>query len=630
MTLVEPLSTVEIAHAATAPTIDGAVDAAWTTSGTVTTGKGVQGASGATATVKTLWQEHYLYVLMDVADPTVDLTGSDPWTQDSVEIFVDPGNAKNGAYRYDDTQIRINADGVASFGSGDAAYQEGRLQSATARTATGYRVEARIDMLEYGGLGSFHGVDFQVNDATAGARTSIRTWADPTGAGYQSTARWGVGTFVEDIRWPFSDVRPGHPFLTEISWMWDSGLTRGYVDGTYRGSESVNRDAMAAFLYRLLNDGATAPACTTAPFTDVRTDHPFCGEIAWLKTAGISTGYPDGAYHPSAPVARDAMATFLYRIENGPDAPAACTTAPFADVTTGHPFCAQIAWLKDRQLSSGWSDGTFRPDAAIERQAMAAFLYRGVVQKSMLDELWEPPVEFVPGGAVNPTASQVNQARPIEGVTNVAALTFDDGPMYATDTNRLLDFLAANQVKATFCVIGQNIQAPGGADLLKRMVADGHTLCNHSTTYADMGSWTAEQVQADLLANLDIIREALGDPNAKVPYFRAPNGSWGQTEQVAADLGMQPLGLGNVISDWEDAVQGDVAQLAANLSTAIQPGAVVLAHVGGGSTRANTVTAVIDVVTDRLADGWRFTLPQGGVPDPVPVVPAPVNGVLPA
>ena len=35
-----------------------------------------------------------------------------------------------------------------------------------------------------------------MNDATAGVRTSIRNWADPTGLGYQSTSRWGVGRLV--------------------------------------------------------------------------------------------------------------------------------------------------------------------------------------------------------------------------------------------------------------------------------------------------------------------------------------------------------------------------------------------------------------------------------------------------
>ena len=40
-------------------------------------------------------------------------------------------------------------------------------------------------------------------------------------------------------------------------------------------------------------------------------------------------------------------------------------------------------------------------------------------------------------------------------------------------------------------------------------------------------------------------------PGAEVPYFRAPNGSVGVTGAVAVTLGMQPLGLGNVIDDWD-------------------------------------------------------------------------------
>ena len=48
-------------------------------------------------------------------------------------------------------------------------------------------------------------LDFQVNDGTGGARTSIRNWADPTGLGYQSTARWGVVKLVDaDARVPIA------------------------------------------------------------------------------------------------------------------------------------------------------------------------------------------------------------------------------------------------------------------------------------------------------------------------------------------------------------------------------------------------------------------------------------------
>ena len=196
LTLVEPVSFTDVAETAAAPVIDGETDAAWAAANTVSTDKEIQGTGGASAVVRTLWQDNTLYVLAHVTDPILDDTGSDPWTEDSVEIYVDAGNVKNGSYRFDDTQIRINFNNVTSFGTGDEAFQANRLTSATKIVDDGYVVEASISLLEAGGPGTFQGLDFQVNDATAGTRTSIRNWADPTGLGYQSTARWGVGRLV--------------------------------------------------------------------------------------------------------------------------------------------------------------------------------------------------------------------------------------------------------------------------------------------------------------------------------------------------------------------------------------------------------------------------------------------------
>jgi endo-1,4-beta-xylanase len=198
-----------------------------------------------------------------------------------------------------------------------------------------------------------------------------------------------------------------------------------------------------------------------------------------------------------------------------------------------------------------------------------------------------------------PDATQVSAAR---GDGLVAALTFDDGPNPG-ETEELLDFLAEARITAVFCVIGGNILAPGGAEVLRRTVAEGHVLANHTTSFADMGDWPADRVRADLVENLRIIREAVGD--VPVPWFRAPNGSWGLTAGVAAGLGMRPLGLGNVIFDWETQ---DEETLVANLRAAIAPGAVVLAHDGGGE-RWSTVRAVRRVVSERLEQGWTFTLP---------------------
>lgn len=197
LSLVEELSYLEVAEAAQAPEIDGAVDDVWAGAGTVTTDVLTEGEIGAVAQVRTLWRDDELFVLAEVTDPVVDSTGSNPWTQDSVEIYLDAGNAKNGAYRPLDTQIRIGADGAVTFGTGDPDEQAERLRYAVTTTDVGYTVEAAITLEGTGGAGTFHGFDVQVNDASEGERTGVVNWADPTGLGYQSTARWGVAQLVE-------------------------------------------------------------------------------------------------------------------------------------------------------------------------------------------------------------------------------------------------------------------------------------------------------------------------------------------------------------------------------------------------------------------------------------------------
>ncbi|WP_234988146.1 polysaccharide deacetylase family protein [Demequina sp. NBRC 110056] len=205
------------------------------------------------------------------------------------------------------------------------------------------------------------------------------------------------------------------------------------------------------------------------------------------------------------------------------------------------------------------------------------------------------------GGHPDPRPEPVERA---QGEGLVCALTFDDGPNGA-DTLRLLDALSARGVRAVFCVVGQEIQRPGGAEVLRRVADDGHVLANHSTSFADMGEWDAERVRSDLAENLAIIRGVLGDRHP-VPYWRAPNGSWGVTREVAVELGMQPLGVEGHIGDW---AEQDPDVLAERLRAVMTPGSMALAHDGGGD-RAGAVEAVVRVVDERLAQGWSFVLPE--------------------
>lgn len=94
-----------------------------------------------------------------------------------------------------------------------------------------------------------------------------------------------------------------------------------------------------------------------------------------MHSMGITTGWPDGTYRPDAPVNRDAMAAFFYRYAGSPDFTAPAES-PFVDVSSADIFHKEILWLQSTGITYGWEDGTYRPYTPIKRDAMAAFLYR--------------------------------------------------------------------------------------------------------------------------------------------------------------------------------------------------------------------------------------------------------------
>jgi hypothetical protein len=172
----------------------------------------------------------------------------------------------------------------------------------------------------------------------------------------------------------FTDVPPSSQFASEIGWVASGGVAFGYADGGFGPLRPVARDAMAAFLYRLAGSPAFTPP-TVSPFRDVATSNQFFTEIAWLASEGISTGYPDGTFRPLDPVSRETMAAFLYRYSGSPSftAPPA---ADFSDVPESSQFFREVSWLASTGVATGYPDGSFRPVDAVHRDAMAAFLFR--------------------------------------------------------------------------------------------------------------------------------------------------------------------------------------------------------------------------------------------------------------
>ncbi len=233
---------------------------------------------------------------------------------------------------------------------------------------------------------------------------------------------------------------------------------------------------------------------------------------------------------------------------------------------------------------------------------------------SMIVALATLAITAGPAHADGPTGDIVYATR---NGGRVVALTFDDGPSPEW-TPKLLELLRRQQVRATFCLLGNQVQAH--PELVRRIVADGHAVCNHTFKHDSLGGRTAEEIRADLTATNEAIRTAAGDPNLPIRYFRAPYAVWGASSQVAASLGMTALAWTMDPMDWDGSAADVIAQ---RLNAQLYPTAVALSHDGGGD-RSPTLTAYQQVIPQWQQAGWGFELPAttGGPYPPACTSPA--------
>lgn len=172
----------------------------------------------------------------------------------------------------------------------------------------------------------------------------------------------------------FSDVPTTAMFYSEIMWATDKGIITGYSDGTFRPFGNTDRATMAYTLYRLSNSPIYT-APTRSYFPDVATTHRYYKQICWMVDAGITYGWPDGTYRPNDAVTRDAMASFFYRTAGSPGYMAP-GNSPFSDMNPRALHYKEVCWMASTGISTGWPDGTYRPVEPVQRNAMCAFLYR--------------------------------------------------------------------------------------------------------------------------------------------------------------------------------------------------------------------------------------------------------------
>jgi peptidoglycan/xylan/chitin deacetylase (PgdA/CDA1 family) len=171
------------------------------------------------------------------------------------------------------------------------------------------------------------------------------------------------------------------------------------------------------------------------------------------------------------------------------------------------------------------------------------------------------------------------------------ALTFDDGPD-PNYTPKVLNLLRKHNVKATFCLVGVQVQE--FPELVRDIVAGGHTLCNHTWRHdTKLGTKSDDAVRADMTKTLDAIHAAA--PDARVKYFRHPGGMWTpRAVKIAQELGMASIGWDVDTDDWNVAkypagptMRDHILEV---LRAGVKPGSIVLSHDAGGD-RSGTLAA---------------------------------------
>ena len=192
---------------------------------------------------------------------------------------------------------------------------------------------------------------------------------------------------------------------------------------------------------------------------------------------------------------------------------------------------------------------------------------------------------------------QITDKQPIEDLDpngKYVALTFDDGP-HATVTPRILNTLSEHHAKATFFMLGNQVEYY--PKLVQRVAEEGHEIGNHSKTHIDLTAVDNDRLNEDLNDTNELVKDITGYFPA---YIRPPYGAYSDHIINQATELNQPIILWSVDSlDWKsrnsDAINQEVMSHVSN-------GSIILMH----DIHETTADALPRVIDNLEADGYKF------------------------
>lgn len=217
--------------------------------------------------------------------------------------------------------------------------------------------------------------------------------------------------------------------------------------------------------------------------------------------------------------------------------------------------------------------------------------YKDAVEKYNGKPGWNqaPPLPKPPAALPGTSYSRVKTGQPY------IAMTFDDGP-HPTNTPRLLDMLKQRNIRATFFVVGPNSKTY--PHILRRMVAEGHEVANHTWTHGDMTKISQAAVRKELADSRDAIVAATGvAPKLWRPPYGAVNTNL--KNWIKQEFGYPTIMWSVDPLDWKRPGPSVVAD---RLVSGTGNGGILLAH----DIHKPTIDAMPSTFDRLLAKGYKF------------------------
>lgn len=182
----------------------------------------------------------------------------------------------------------------------------------------------------------------------------------------------------------FDDVNNNDWFKDSVAWAIHNDITAGYTFTTFAPHINCTRGQLVTFLWRFFD--CPKPETENCDFKDIASNAYYRDAVLWAIEHGYVIGYTEDTFAPDVKVTRAELATILWRVAGKPskeDLPDE-EIPGFSDVENSAYYYRAVNWAAENNITKGYSDDIFAPNASTTRAEIVTFLYRAkdILQKA--------------------------------------------------------------------------------------------------------------------------------------------------------------------------------------------------------------------------------------------------------